>query len=124
MSSKKSFDLFKTLSFRLTLLYAGLFALSTMIAFGSIYLMTVKILNQDTDADLLEDATEFASILEQHGFEALVDEVYWEAKTDGQDSVFFRLFDRDGRGLLTTSNSGLYSAAPPCRRAGAKPGSS
>ncbi len=105
MSSKQNFDFYKTLSFRLTLLYTGLFAVSIVIVFYSIYAMTVIALETHNNTNLLENVEEFALILEEQGFESLVDEVYWEAKTEGEDTLFFRLFDSNGRGLLTTNIS-------------------
>ena len=103
MSSKRKNNFFKTLYFRLTLLYTGLFVVSTIIAFASIYMLTSRTLIEQMDEDLLGDIEEFSLIYAEEDVAALQEEFSREAGSDGEERVFFRLFDRDGQILFNTN---------------------
>ena len=103
MSSKKNNNFFKTLAFRLTLLYTVLFVVSTVVAFACIYMLTSGALIKQVDEDLFGDVEEFSVIYTEDGIAALHEEFSQEAESDGEESVFFRLFDHDGKTLFTTS---------------------
>jgi len=103
MFSKKKNNFYKTLDFRLTLLYTGLFVLSTIVAFASIYMLTSRALIEQVDADLLNDVEEFSVIYEEEDLNALLEELSKEADSDGEESVFFRLFDNDGQVIFATN---------------------
>ncbi len=103
MSSKKKNNFFKTLAFRLTLLYTGFFVVSTIVAFACIYMLTSRALIKQVDEDLFDDVEEFSVIYVEEDMAALDEEFSQEAESDGEESVFFRLFDYEGKTLFTTS---------------------
>jgi len=103
MSSKKKNNFFKTLAFRLTLLYMGLFVLSTVVAFASIYMLTSRALIEQVDEDLLGDVGEFTVLYTEEELEGLQEELTQEAGEDGEETVFFRVFDHEGQILFTTN---------------------
>ncbi len=103
MSSKKKNNFFNTLAFRLTLLYTVLFVVSTVVAFVCIYMLTSKALIKQVDEDLLDDVEEFSVLYLEEDIAALQEEFSQEAEGDGEESVFFRLFDYEGKTLFTTN---------------------
>lgn len=86
----------RTLAFRLTLWYAGIFTLSSLVAFLVFYLQIAAILDHRTDEDLLEDTEEFSDLLAAKGIGEVKAEMVLEAKNDGEKEVFYRLLSRDG----------------------------
>jgi len=105
MSSKKTHKIFGTLSFRLTLLYTGLFTLSIIAAFWIIYGATAVALKKNIDRDLREDTEEYADIARDEGLAPLQVILLREAQTDGLEHTFFRLFDGRGLELFVTDHS-------------------
>lgn len=90
---------------RLTLWYAGIFTVSSLIAFTIFYFAMAAIIYDRTDADLVEDIDELALLLQQQGEISLREEFNDEAETDGSDKVFYRLIDSDNRQQLATNLS-------------------
>lgn len=103
MSSKKKNNFFQTLAFRLTLLYTGLFVASTIIAFACIYMLTSSALIKQVDEDLIADVEEFSALYLEQDIKALVEEFTQEVMSDGEENIFFRLFDHEGQTLFTTN---------------------
>ncbi len=86
----------RTLAFRLTLWYAGIFTVSSLLAFLIFYLQIAAILDHRTDEDLLEDIEEFSDLLTAKGIDEVKATMLLEAKPDGVKEVFYRLLGSDG----------------------------
>ena len=86
----------RTLAFRLTLWYAGIFTVSSLLAFLIFYLQIAAILDHRTDEDLREDIEEFSDLLTAKGIDEVKATMLLEAKTDGVKEVFYRLLGSDG----------------------------
>src|SRR5262245_50002737 len=59
----------RTLAFRLTVWYAAIFTVSSLLAFFFFYVQIASILNERTDNDLAEDIEEFSFLLASKGIE-------------------------------------------------------
>jgi heavy metal sensor kinase len=88
-----------TLAFRLTIWYAAIFTVSSLLAFFFFYLQIASILRERTDEDLLDDIKEFSALLAAKGIEEVKQTMILEAKTDGEKDVFYRLLNPDGKEL-------------------------
>ena len=89
----------RTLAFRLTLWYAGIFTASSLFAFFFFYLQVASILRDRTDAELLDDSKDFSLLLAEKGIEEVKQTMVLEAKEDGEKGVFYRLMTSEGREL-------------------------
>ena len=105
MYLKKVLRLPGTLAFRLTLWYAGIFTISTLVAFLALYFVVSTVLKERRDQDLVEDVTEYSSMLATEGMDRVKSEVAWEVSSDGAEHIFLRLLSMDGEELLTTDMS-------------------
>ena len=94
-----------TLAFRLTLWYAGIFTISTLVAFLALYFVISTVLKERRDQDLVEDVTEYSSMLATEGMDRVKSEIAWEVSSDGAEHIFLRLLSMDGEELLTTDMS-------------------
>ena len=63
MSSRKPFSRRNTLAFRLTLWYAGIFTVSSCIAFLLFYTLITSVIRDRNDEELLNQANRFAHSL-------------------------------------------------------------
>ena len=88
-----------TLAFRLTIWYAAIFTVSSLLAFLFFYLQIASILRERTDEDLLDDIKEFSALLAAKGIDEVKQTMIVEAKTDGEKDVFYRLLNPDGKEL-------------------------
>jgi hypothetical protein len=84
----------RTLAFRLTVWYAGIFTVSSLLAFFFFYLQIVSIVRERTDEELLEELEEFSIRLASRGVEDLKQVLVQEAKDEGEKKIFFRLLKR------------------------------
>ena len=109
MYLKRIFRPPSTLASRLTLWYAGIFTLSTLLAFGVFYLVISTVLSNNRNQDLMDDVREYSSILAAEGVDRVTDEMAWEALSDGQEHIFLRLLSLDGKELATTDMSAWRS---------------
>ncbi|MDH3852788.1 MAG: hypothetical protein OEV09_17195, partial [Deltaproteobacteria bacterium] len=105
MYLKKVLRLPGTLAFRLTLWYAGIFTISTLVAFLALYFVISTVLKERRDQDLVDDVTEYSSMLATEGMDRVKSEVAWEVSSDGAEHIFLRLLSMDGEELLTTDMS-------------------
>lgn len=103
MSSKKQHRLRDTLAFRLTLWYAGIFTLSSCVAFLSLYLLMKSDFKRRTYQELLNEFQEYSSLLEIKGFDTLKTVMALEAESEGIGKIFFRIVTPEGR-VLASSN--------------------
>ena len=87
----------RTLAFRLTLWYAGIFTVSSLLAFFFFYLQIGSIIGARTDDELLDDIKDFSSLLAAKGVDEVKQTMILEAKEDGVKKIFYRLLTPDGK---------------------------
>jgi len=105
MSSKKLRSFWNTLAFRLTLWYAGIFTISSCIAFLLFYMLITSVIRERTDQELLSQAGQFSTILEARGLEAVQSFAFLEAQAAGVKKVFFRLLYPTGHAFSSSNMS-------------------
>lgn len=105
MSLKKACELRHTLAFRLTLWYAGIFTLSSCIAFLFFYLLITSVIRERTDQELQEQVRTFASILSFQGIETVKQVAVLEAQAAGEKKIFFRLLYPNGKAFSSSNMS-------------------
>ncbi|OGP66614.1 MAG: two-component sensor histidine kinase [Deltaproteobacteria bacterium RBG_13_53_10] len=103
MSSKKMLSFRNTLAFRLTLWYAGIFTISSCIAFLLFYTLITSVIRERTDQELLSQARQFSTVLATRGLEAVEDLAVLEAQAAGVKKVFFRLLYPNGQAFSSTN---------------------
>ncbi len=92
-----------TLAFRLTLWYAGIFTLSSLLAFVAFYFSIASLVQQQTDEELTKEIAEFTSLLSVQGMEAVKANLNFEAESSGVENIFFRILTPGGK-VLASSN--------------------
>ncbi len=105
MSLKKICRVKDTLVFRLTGWYAGIFTLSTLMAFLAFYVLMASVITEKRDEDLIGDLKEFSAILSDAGMDGIEKEMALEAASDGVDQIFLRLLTISGEELASTDMS-------------------
>jgi heavy metal sensor kinase len=85
-----------TLAFRLTLWYAGIFALSSCIAFLLFYTLITSVIRDRTDQELAGQVRRFAAALASEGVGEVTRAAVIEAQAAGVRKVFFRLLYPNG----------------------------
>ena len=103
MFSKTISKLRHSLALRLTVWYAGIFVVFSIIAFILAYFSVAAVLQVQTDEDLEEDISEFAAFMRLGGIERVRKEIFLETQGKEAQQVFFRLWAIDGS-LLATSD--------------------
>ena len=103
MSSKKMLSFRNTLAFRLTLWYAGIFTISSCIAFLLFYTLITSVIRERTDQELLSQARQFSTVLATRGLEAVEDLAVLEAQAAGVKKVFFRLLYPNGQAFSSSN---------------------
>jgi len=104
-----------TLAARLTLWYAGIFSISTLLAFGVFYLVISTVLGKNRDQDLMADVQGYSAMLVTEGIGKVKAEMAWEALSDGHENVFLRLLSMDGKELVATDMSAWRSVGAGSR---------
>jgi heavy metal sensor kinase len=103
MSLRKRINLRNTLAFRLTLWYAGIFTVSSCVAFLLFYILITSFIQERTDQELLSQVNRFSTLLATEGFEAVKNNAVIEAQAAGIKKVFFRLLSLKGQ-VFSSSN--------------------
>ena len=96
-----------TLAFRLTLWYAGIFALSSCVAFLFFYLLITSVLREQIDQDLSKQVGVFSSLLAGRGINAVKSVAILEAQASGEKKIFFRLLYPTGE-VFSSSNMSYW----------------
>jgi heavy metal sensor kinase len=96
MSSRKLFSRQSTLAFRLTLWYAGIFTISSCIAFLLFYILITSVIRDRSDEELLNQANRFTTLYSSEGVNEVVKTAVLEAQAAGVRKVFFRLLSPNG----------------------------
>lgn len=104
-SRKKTTRLFKTLAFRLTLWYASISFVSSLVAFLVFFVAINSILSSRIDEDLHEDIVEFQALLRAEGMEHVKGEIDREVTPDDADQTFLRLLHVNGDQLYASDMS-------------------
>jgi heavy metal sensor kinase len=94
-----------TLAFRLTLWYAGIFAISSCLAFVLFYALITSVIRLRTDQELLNHANQFSVVLSAGGLGAVEEFAVIEAQAAGVQKVFFRLLYPNGQAFASTNMS-------------------
>ncbi|MGH8582593.1 MAG: sensor histidine kinase [Gammaproteobacteria bacterium] len=102
-----------TLALRLTIWYAGIFAVSSILAFTLVYASVVSVVQERTDEDLGEDIEEFVSFMQLGGLERVKAEMAKEAQGEEASHDFIRLWAPDGRELMATDLSSWTGLGNP-----------
>jgi hypothetical protein len=97
MSLKKAGRFRNSLTFRLTLWYAGIFAVSSFVAFFLFYTLIISVIQEKTDQDLLNQAGQFSAVLRERGIGAVENLALFEAQAAGEKKVFPRPIWPPGR---------------------------
>jgi heavy metal sensor kinase len=105
MFLKKQFILRKTLAFRLTLWYAGIFTVSSCVAFLLFYTLITSFIRERTDQELLSQVNRFSTLLTADGVEAVEGVAVIEAQAAGVKKVFFRLLSLNGQAFSSSNMS-------------------
>jgi heavy metal sensor kinase len=107
MSLKKLPKFRHTLAFRLTLWYAGIFTLSSCIAFLFFYFLITSVIRERTDQDLSEQAGRFSTLLSINGIDEVKRFAVIEAQAAGERKIFFRLLSLRGE-VFSSSNMSYW----------------
>lgn len=105
MSSRKTRKSRNTLAFRLTLWYAGIFAISSCIAFLLFYMLVTSVIRDRTDQELMGQARRFAVLASTEGIEEAKKAVIAESQAAGVRKVFFRMLYADGVAFSSSNMS-------------------
>jgi len=89
-------DLFRTIRFRLTLWFTGIFSVSAAVAFILFYYLAVQTLQDQIDEELLEKSAQFSSVIRQSGLRGAGNLAVMESKAAGEKMIFFRLLYPSG----------------------------
>ncbi len=87
---------FRSIASRLTLWYAGIFSISSCVAFGLFYYLTAQTLQTQVDHDLIEKAGYFRSVIQRNGLPGASKLAVIEAQAAGEKLIFFRLLYPSG----------------------------
>jgi heavy metal sensor kinase len=101
MLLKNPINLIPTLALRLTVWYAGIFALFFFGAIIFFYVFITSAVHKHMDQDLINEAKEFSSRLKSEGIEDVKHEMILKAKAKepknaGVNKIFYRLISMDG----------------------------
>lgn len=103
MFLRRLLSLNRTLAFRLTIWYAGLFSAIFFFAALVSYFMIASMIRENTDRDLFNEAREFSSIYRTKGENELKAAMGLEVESEGIDNMFLRLVGADNR-VFSTDN--------------------
>lgn len=103
--------MFKSLASRLTVLYTLLFAVLSLIVFGTInYSLRINLLDR-IDQEFLGDGKEYIEIFKQDGLTAVAQEILLETEGEGVDQVFSRVYSPDLK-IIETSDMETWNDLP------------
>ena len=105
MFLKKINSIRHTLAVRLTLWYAGIFMLTSCVAFLFFYFLITSVIRDRTDQDLLGEARTLSSILNVQGMKAVKRQIIFEAQAAGEKKIFFRLLSFAGEEFSSSNMS-------------------
>ena len=86
----------RSLAFRLTLWYAGIFSISSFLAFFFFYFLVIDALGRQVDEDLNRQLRAFSGIMQVDGLEGVRRVALQEAQAAGENDRLIRLMSRFG----------------------------
>ena len=95
----------RTLALRLTLWYTSFFAVSSVCAVLVLYGIVSSMVQRRTDQGLVNELSEFSSILKLRGDSALLEAMRIESESEGTGRMFLRYLHPDGQVVGTTDLS-------------------
>ena len=116
MSLRNLLKIRHTLAFRVTLWYAGIFTLSSGLAFLFFYLLIINVIQDRTDRDLHEEASKFSTLLSLHGMNEVKRAAILESQAAGERKIFFRLLSLNGE-VFSSSNMSYWRDIGVARKA-------
>jgi heavy metal sensor kinase len=111
MSLRKRVSLRNTLAVRLTLWYAGIFTVSSCIAFLLFYTLITSFFHDRTNQELLGQVNRFSTLIAAEGIESVKNAAVIEAQAAGVKKVFFRLLALNGQ-AFSSSNMSYWKDIP------------
>jgi len=105
MLLEKVLRLRRSLAFRLTLWYAGIFTLSSLIAFLVFYFSISTMRLHQTDEYLSKEISEFSSLIASRDMNAMTTFINIEAESSGVQEMFLRVMTADGKEFATSNMS-------------------
>ncbi len=90
-------NFFNTIAFRLTLWYAGIFIVSSLVMFLLFSFFIYKIMLQKIDRDLKENVKVFSQVISQEGLNGARRYAITKARAAGEKVVFYRLLYPSGQ---------------------------
>jgi heavy metal sensor kinase len=111
MSLRKRISFRNTLAVRLTLWYAGIFTVSSCIAFLLFYTLITSFFQDRTTQELLGQVSRFSALFAAEGIESVKDAAVIEAQAAGVKKVFFRLLSLNGQ-VFSSSNMSYWKDIP------------
>lgn len=105
MSLKRILRLKGTLLLRLTLWYAGIFTLSSLLIFSILYYKIQAVAVEEIRADILDDVSMYSGLMARGGLKEVLTELVDEAVNEDPEEEFSRLLDLDGRVIFSTEMS-------------------
>ncbi len=107
MSLRTGLRIRHTLAFRLTLWYAGIFTISSCVAFLFFYMLITSVIRARTDQELLDQVGQFSTLLAVNGIDAVKRVAVLEAQAAGVKKIFFRLLYPTGE-VFSSSNMSYW----------------
>ncbi len=107
MSLRNRISFRNSLAFRLTLWYAGIFTVSSFVAFGLFYMLINSFIRGRTDQELLSQVNRFSTLLVTEGVESMKGAAIIEAQAAGVKKVFFRFLSLNGQ-VFSSSNMAYW----------------
>ncbi len=104
MFLKRLSVLSRSLAFRLTLWYAGIFALSSCLAFVIFYYLIIDVLREQTDGNLRRQLTAFSGIMQLEGIAGVQQIAAMDALSGGEEKRLIRLLSRFGTEFTTAGS--------------------
>ena len=104
--SKKLLNVRHSLAFRLTLWYAGIFLVTSCVAFLFFYMLITTVIRERTDQDLLEEVRALVSIRNAQRIQAAKRQAILGAQAAGEKKIFFRFLYPTG---IAFSSSNMTS---------------
>lgn len=102
MYSEKISIFSRSLAFRLTILYMGIFTILIFTAFFIFYQVMISRINARTDNEMKVEMRECSLILESKGIDGLKFHIDNEVKSTGINDSFFRLLTTTGEEIIAT----------------------
>jgi len=107
MSLRRLISVRNTLAFRLTLWYAGIFTVSSCVAFLLFYTLVTSLVLEQVDQDLLDQANRFSLVIASQGADSVIDSAIIESEAAGVKMVFFRFLSVNGQ-VFSSSNMSYW----------------